>query len=75
MAASLSLALINTYILPTSGFVLKIGSRRTGEEKDREFHIMIAHTDGRTKSNAKIQRSCHLLQENQLHQLSESSCP
>ena len=32
MAASLSLALINTYILPTSGFLLKMGSIRTDDQ-------------------------------------------
>lgn len=33
-AVSLSLALINTYILPTSGFVLKIFSIRTDTQKN-----------------------------------------
>lgn len=50
MAASLSLALINTYILPTSGFVLKMGSIRTDDQNPTK-------QNGRTKEGSQVAQS------------------
>jgi hypothetical protein len=53
----------------------KLGPEELVKERAGNSNITIEHTDWRTKSNAKIQMSCHLLQENQLQPVITNSFP